>query len=247
MMEFLRRNQFNTTTSVVPPSGTGTVEYLFDRTTSKFYETAGATGTSVVLSVEFDQATVISHALLKSHNIKAGSIFYDSATANSLASWTGNSDTSNYFQWASTTVSSIQIQMDSPITALSEYKIGDLVVTERLTSFERNPAAKDYKPKRPKTRITHQMPDGGSKVFQVSQKFRADLSWNFITDSFKNELYTVYELADPFEFVPFPTSTAWDGFSKQVNWTNDWDFRHGTNDKTQGFNGKIQIMETPAG
>jgi hypothetical protein len=249
-MEFLKQNQYNTTTSIVPPSGSDVADALFDRSTTKYWETVGATGASVVLSIEFASPRVISHLLIQSHNMKRFRVFYDSATANTFptnVNVTTNSDTSSYFDLGSTTVSSLQIQMDSTTVAGVEYRIGELIATERLAVFERNPSADDYKPVRSKKRIVHEMPDGGVKVFEVSQKFRAEMRWGFITQTFHDSLLSVFELAEPFTFAPFPTTSAWDGFAKQVIWDGDFDFAHDTNDKAQGFGGKVRIREVAAG
>ena len=250
-MEFLKKNLSNTTTSVVVSSGSDVSDALFDRSTTKYWESVGATGASIVLSIEFPTPTVISHVILQGHNLKRFRLFYNSATANTFptnVNVTTNSDTSSYFGLGgSSTVSSIQLQMDSTTVAGAEYRIGELIATERLCVFERNPAADDYKPVRMKKRIIHEMPDGGVKVFEVSQKFKAEMKWGFITQTFHDSLLSVFDLAEPFSFIPFPTATSWDGQAKQVIWDGDFDFAHDTNDKAQGYGGKVRIREVAAG
>ena len=249
-MEFLKQNLYNTTTNIVVPSGTDVADALFDRSTSKFWESVGATAASIVVSIKFTTPRVVSHLLLQGHNLKRFRVFYNSVTANTFptnVNVTTNSDTSSYFNLGSTTVSSIQVQMDSTTVAGAEYRIGELIATERLCVFERNPAADDYSPVIMKKRVVHEMPDGGVKVYEISQKFRADMRWKFITTSFRDSLLSVFDLAEPFTFAPFPTATSWDGFAKQVVWDGDFDFSHDTNDKEQGFGGKVRIREVASG
>lgn len=246
-MEFLKENQLNTTTMVTPPSGTDSVEELFDRNTDKIWESVNQTGTAQVLSVEFGKNVVLSHVLLQNMNLKTYRIFYDSSTANSLANVTQNSDTSRYHSFASVTVASIQVQMNAPITSSEEYKIGELVLTERRCQFELNPSSKNYKPRRPKTRIKHDMPDGGSRVFEIADKFSAKIRLEFISDTFTSGLESVFESGEPNYFLPFPTTSSWDGKGYEVNWLNDFDFTYAENSRSQGQSGTIEIRQTQSG
>lgn len=244
-MEFLKQNLLNTTTMVTCDSGTGTVAALFDRNPAVDYNTDGyPSTTSTVLSVVFDAPTVVSHVMMQNINLKNFRIFYDSTTANSLAIVSGNSHTSYYLSFASITVNSINIQMDSAMTADTEKSIGELVVTEERLAFERNPASSNYKPEVKRAKIKHTMPDGGVSVFYIADKFKASLKWKFVTDSFRESLYDVFSEALPIYFVPFPTTTSWDGRAYEVLWTDDFDFTYDENSTTQGQGGSLTIEET---
>lgn len=244
-MEFLTANLLNTTTQAKVDSNTDTVEFLFDGNLKIGYSTEGySSNTSTILSIEFDSPTIISHVLMQVHNLKDFRVFYDSVTANSLDVTSSNSATSSYISFSSVTVSSIQIQMDQAMTADTEKEINELVIAERQTQFERNPNIKNYKPIIDRTQVRHVMPDGGITLFNVRDKFKTKLKWEFITQSFHDTLKDIYDDGDALVFVPFPTTTAWDGNGYEVVWSKDFDFKHSTNDKQQGFGGNIILEQT---
>lgn len=244
-MEFLNQNLINTTTMIIAETGTGLTQYLFDRNRNLGFETVDYTGaTKTVISIEFATPTVISNLMLQETNIIAFDGYYNSVTANALFSVTANSASSVYLQFASVTVSSFQLQLN---LSTAERTIGEMILTEKLLSFERNPAASNYTPAIDRKQIEHEMPDGGRVLFNIRDKFRANLSWKFITPTFHDNLLGVYESADPLYFAPFPTTSAWDGKAYEVVWTGDFDFRHSTNDREQGYSGGIMLRETPSG
>lgn len=246
LMEFLKQNKLNTTTMItVPANQTGTLAYLFDRNTGLGFTSVGYdSNTSLALTVTFPTPTVLSHVFLQHHNLAQYRVFYDGVTANSLAVVATNSETSTYHAFASTTVSSVTIQMDRAKTAATERQLGEFVVTERRLQFERNPSFKDYVPVVARKRIRHEMPDGGMAHFNIKNKFKAKLSWKFLSAVFAASLRTVYDEAAALYFLPFPTTTAWDGVAHEVLWDNDFDFADDENSRTQGKGGEIKLWET---
>lgn len=250
-MEFLRANYLNTTTMLKASTGTGTFAYLFNRNVGLGYSTVGhTTNTSTLISIEFQGPTVISNLLLLNHNFKQYRAFYNSATANTFTpaiSETTNSQTSTYFNFASITVNSIQIQVDAGIAADVEKKIGELIVTERRLQFPVNPSHENYKPAVRRAKVVHTMPDGGKAVFNIANKYEAKVKYEFISDTFTSQLETVWNEAQPLIFLPFPTTgSTWNGTAPEVVWVSDFDFRHGENSKTQGWTGDLELMETPS-
>ena len=249
-MEFLNQNDANTTTVINVDSGTATAQFLIDGNTKLQYSTEGYTSdTSSVITFSFASAQVLSQFIIQNHNLKDFRVFYNSATANTFtpdANVTGNSATSTYFSFASVTVSSVTLQMDSAQTADTERLIGQLIATERRLQFDRNPSTDDFDPVIRKKRIIHRMPDGGVTVYNIRDKYRATINLSFIEETFKDELDELYDSGDPVIFVPFPTTTSWDGVAHEVVWTNDFDFKHSDNAKSQGFSGKIRLEETPS-
>ena len=244
-MEFLSENLINTTTMIKVDSATGLTQYIFDRNRNIGYSTIGYTSnTASVISIELPTPEVVSHVLLQGTNISALKIFYNSSTANSLFAMSGNSAPGIYAEFNSTTVSSIQIQMDN---APGERSIAELIIGERILSFERNPAYDNYSPNIFRKQIEHEMTDGGRVLFNIRDKFRGKISWKFITSTFHAALRGVFEDPQPLYFVPFPTTTAWQSEAYEVVWTGGFDFRHSTNDKVQGFSGSIDMKETPSG
>jgi hypothetical protein len=244
-MEFLKSNRLNTNTMlVVPADNTGTQDYLLDRNPRIPFTSVGfESNSSLILSIVFPGPTVLSHVLLQNHNLKQFRAFYDSVTANALFTVTQNSATSTYHEFNSITVNTLQIQLDQAVTAATEK-------SERRLAFAVNPASANYKPVKKRTRIRHEMPDGGVKMLQISDKFRTSIEFSFITETFRGSLESVYDEGFAVVFVPFGTTTGWGGNGMgeayEVLWTNDWNFAHGTNDKTQGFNGSLLLEETPS-
>lgn len=247
-MIFLSDNYCNTTTQIyVDSANTLSVSNIIDRNVDSQWMTIGyATNTSTILSIEFDSATSISRIFLQNHNLKQFRIFYNSATANTFTpnlSFTTNSEGSNYLAINTVTVNSIQIQCDLAMTDDTEKKIGEIYIGNTLLSFERNPSAANYKPTLIKDRVIHRFPNKGVSTFVGKEKFKAEISWKFVTNSFTSQLLDLYTNNTILYFVPFPTSTAWDGIAYNMLWTNDFDFKYSDNNTSAGQGGKIVLEE----
>ena len=251
VMEFLDQNKLNTTTMVTTTaaSGSGTAQYAFDRNTSLGYTSVGYNSTTAtVFSVVFATPTVLSHLLIQSHNLKQFRAYYNSVTANSLfTAETTNSATSSYYSFASVTVNSIDLQMDDTIAGSVEKTFGELILSNRQLAFTVNPSVKNWKPTIFRKQIVHDMPDGGAKVYNIRDKFRASLEFDFITQAFHDSLKTQHSNALPLYFVPFPTTSAWDGAAYETVWIGDFNFKHADNSKTEGFDGSINLRQTAGG
>ncbi len=247
-MLFLRPNELNTTTIVrVDAANTLTVASAFDRDKGSQWTTIGyQTTTSTIFSVEFATSTVLDKFFILNHNLKQFRVFYNSATANTLnpnISETTNSATSNYYSFATTTVSSIQLQIDRATTADTERSIGEIYFGSLMLTFERNPNAASYRPMIDAQKVVHRMPNGGVTQFIVANKFKAQVSWKYLTEGFYTSLLNIYETGTTIMFVPFPTTTSWDGRAYECAWTNDFDFRHSSDNKDAGFGGAITLEE----
>jgi len=246
-MDFLSANLYNTTTQVIVNNNTAATEFLFDKNTDVDYTTSGYTGstTASAISIQFSEPTVISHIIIQNHNIRDWRIYYNSATANSIQTVSNNSATSTYISFSSITVSSVQFEHIAGMS-LAERNIGELIVSNRQIQFERNPSIDDFNPAIDRKQILHEMPDGGIVAYNIKNKYRATLAWDFITSTFHSQLKSVYTDSVPFIFVPEPTTTGWDGIANEVIWAGDFDFKHSTNDKNQGYSGKILLRQTPS-
>jgi len=249
-MEFCDKNFLDTISSVITDSGTGTISYLFDRNTDLDYQSSGYTAdTSTTLNITFSPAKVVSRILLQNHNLKQFRIYYNSATANTFSpdiNVSGNSDTNHYFAFSSTTVSSIQIQMDDVIETGQERSIGELVISDLKISLDHNPPAKDYKPILKKKKIRHEMPDGGVSIFNVDIKYKTKIKLKYLSDSLYSKFSDLYSEGEQFYFIPMGTTSSWNGAAYEVNWTNDFDFKYAEDSRTQGYEGNIVLEETPS-
>ena len=247
-MLFLRPNELDTTTMIkVDAVNTLTVSYALDRDKNTRWTTVGyGTSTATIFSIEFETSTVIDKFYLQNHNLKQFRVFYNSVTANTLTpniSETTNSATSNYYSFATVTVNSLQLQCDLATTVDTEKKVGEIYAGSLMLAFERNPNAASYKPLVDRQSVVHRMPNGGSTQFIVANKFKGDISWKYLTESFYNSLLNIYETATAIHFVPFPTTTSWDGKAYECIWTNDFDFKHSDSNKDAGFGGIIKLEE----
>lgn len=248
-MAFYKQNNLNTTTMVrVDAINTLTIANAFDRDRETRWETVGyGTNTSTIFSIEFPtNTTIISKIFLQNHNLRQYRIFYNSVTANTFTpaiSETTNSATSSYYTFNSITVSTIQVQVDRATTVDTEKRIGEIYIGDLMLELERNPNAASYKPILNRQKVIHRMPNGGVSLFIVDEKFKAEVSWKHVTESFTSQLLNVYTTNTTFVFVPFATTSAWDGNAYEMAWTNDYDFKHSDNNKSAGFGGKIMMEE----
>lgn len=245
LMEFLGQNKLNTTSMVAVDSGTASVENLFDRNTSFQHITIGYPGTSVTTIAISMSSAVISHVLLRNHNLKNFSIYYDGTTTNSLFSTTTNSATATYLAFASITVSSIHVRMVEAMDSLEKH-IGEILVAERKLVFERNPTINSYAPETYRKQVVHAMPDGGTTVFNIRDKFRAKLAWEYVTVDFRDDLMALYRTGEVLNFLTAPTATGWNGEAFEVAWLDKFDFRYSSNVQEAGFSGSILLQQTPS-
>ena len=244
VMEFLSQNLINTTTLFLVDSASTTTDLLIDRNPSNQYETDGySSNTSTIISVEFSSSTIISNVMLQNHNLKDFRIFYNSTTANSLGIFASNSETSTYLNFASVTVSSVQLQMDSAITS-AEKALGQFILSEKKLEFERNPEIKNYKPVIDRIQVRHIMADGGIVLHNIKDKYKVNMKFTFITESFYNSLLDIYKDSKPIYFIPFPTTSSWLGNAFEMVWSKDFDFKYSTNVRDIGYSGQLILEET---
>lgn len=248
VMEFLRANLINTTSMIKVDAGnTSTIAYLFDNNKKVGFSTSGYNSTTAAtISIEFAAGQIVSHVLLIGHNIKDYRVYYNSVTANSLAVVTTNSATMTYIAFASTTVSSIQIQMNDSIVGSMEKAIKELVISERQYQFERNPDIVDFKYYTNRKQVRHEMPDGGVALFNIRDKYKATINLDFFSSTSHDTLYTIYDAALPLCFVPEPTATGWNGKAYECVWPGKFDFKYATNGKQAGYSGSISLEESPS-
>ena len=247
-MEFLNANELNTSTQIVLNTGqnTDSADFLFDGNPKLQYTSIGftvASSSSIRITLP-TTTTIISHVLIQNHNLKNFSVGRDTTTTVIFSTTAAFSETSTYIEITSVTASAIIFTITGAQTASSERSIGQIVIGERQSQFERNPTIGDFKPTTFRKQTRHIMPDGGVALYNVRDKLKAKLSWDFITTSFHNTLKDIYDPGDPLVFIQFPTATAWTGEASEVVWSGNFDFKHSTNDKSQGFSGSINLEQT---
>lgn len=248
VMEFLSRNLFNTTTEITVQSNTNATQYLFDRHHELKYITVGyTTNTSTQITINFGTNTVISHLLLINHNLKDFTAYYNNTTTNLFTpniNVSGNSQTSSYLAFNSVTVTAVTLNITGAMTVDTERAIGELVLANRQLQFARNPNIGDFKPTLFRKQVKHEMPDGGISLYNIRDKYKANIGFKFISDAFRNNLYTIFTTYQPFYFLPYPTTTSWDGISYEVVWTGEFNFNYADNVKSNGWNGEIMLEQS---
>lgn len=255
-MEFIKANYLNTTTQISVNSNTLTAVNLFNRNPIYQYYSDGFNNdsTTTSITITFDATTAVSRIALMDTNAKAFNLFYDGATANSFtlvgadtttSFYANNTDIDKYFKFNTIQCSSITLEMKSTMVANSEKVLGLFVLSDLYFELPRIPSANNYKPKVQPKQIVHKMSDGGTRIHNVSKKKSVDMSYDYVSEDFRDLLESLYDLEAPFNFAKMPTSTGWDGFLFEAVWEGPFDFEeYSTNAESSGFSGAIRLRET---
>ena len=257
-MEFLRKNLFDTTTSFVVNSNTGTVANLFVRDIRYQYVSDGLAvdGTIATMRINFNETVSVSRIALLGMNLKQFRVYYNGVTANTFAltstgatsasNFSTNSETSLYMMAEAVDCTSVSIDMYSTIVANQNKAIGWLVVSNVLSDLDgRVPAAQKYTPLFSPKEIIHELSDGSFRNQVVDRKFSANISFDFIDESLKSEIKSVFDLHDDFIFAAFPTMTSWDQVVFPCIWAGPFEFNEFTdNALASGYSGSIKLLET---
>ena len=255
-MEFIERNFINTTGVISVESNTTTAKNMFNFDKRFQYLSDGFNNdlTSTVITINFDETTTVNRISMIEHNLKSFRLFYDGVTANafeltstaatSTANFNANSESAHYFFTTQVDVTSVSLQMDSTIVADSEKAIGIFVISALKLNFDRIPNAGGYTPLRIPKQVLHTMSDGGVRKHKSHDKWKVNLKFSDITESFRNSLFDIYEDTDSRIFVPFGTSASWDGILFDAVWVNQFEFyKFAENSTTQGHKGNIVLKE----
>lgn len=256
-MEFLESNFLNTTTQAVVNSGTDTVSNLFDRDIRFQYQSSGLNNDSTfaTIRINFNETMTVNRLALVEHNLKEFNIYYNGVTANSFvlsggstvsSSFITNSSTALYMRATSVAATSVSIDMKSTIVANAEKAIGFLVLSGLKLQVERDPSAKGYDPRLDPMEVVHTLSDGGTRVQNVSDKFKVKISYQYLSQTSRDSLKSIWSEHDEFMFSPFGTMSSWDGILFPCVWTGDFEFYKFSDDAANtGFSGKISLLETP--
>lgn len=253
-MIILKSNFFNTTTIASVTSGTDTVINMIDKVPATQYVTEGFAGDtlSTTVSIDFPSTQTVDKIVLKNHNLKDFSIYYNNTTTNVFSTdinFSTNSEINHYFTFDTiTTITNITLKLNATIIADQEKKIGELVISKLFYDFEadRLPSAKNYTPQIVRKQVRHEMSDGGVTLFNLAEKFKTTLRFEFVPTSTELVFKAIYDDNDPVNFISFETTSSWDGDLFEVNWTGQFNFlKFSANNKNIGFKGIMTLEETP--
>lgn len=256
-MEILTDNFVNTTTMITASQGgTSGAGFLFDRKREKQFGSGDASdATLTTIQIDFDSTlTSIDRIGLENMNFKKFKVYFNSASANlfsltsantGTSSWTQNSETSLYMILQSaTSFISMFIEVSSTMVAAQEKKIGQVWVAQKQFQFSNNPTAKEYKVDIARKEFVHNMSDGGTAIYVISNNWKADIKKTFVNESDHDDLKDIHDDWNPLVFTPFPTGTNWDSRIYACNWVGAWDFdNYSSNIKGNGFQGTIRLRE----
>lgn len=255
-MEFLTLNHLQTSTSLTVDSNTLSADNLLIRDATFQYVSSGFNddNTTASIVIAFDETQTVSRIALQGLNVKEFDIFYNGSTANSFditstsatitSQWTNNSETAMFLQVNSVDCTSVTLDLKSTQSANAEKAIGYIYLGDTKLVFPRIPASKNYKPKKNTKEIIHQLSDGGQRIHIIDKKFSTKIKFKYITESFRDNLETVWDEKNSFWFVAFETSTGWDEIFYKVVWPGPFDFYEYSQDsKTANFSGSITLNE----
>lgn len=255
--EILTQSYVNTTTQFVVNSNTATVENIFNRDVSFQYYSDGFNNdsTTVSMRISFDSTQTVSRIGILETNLKSFRVYYNGATASTFAMtstgattssyFTTNSETSMYLRCNAVACTSVSIDMISTQVSNSEKAIGFLYIGNTTLTFPIMPSSDNYDPKIDPEQMVHVMSDGGTRIHNVKNKMSAKISLSNISLSFRNSLRDLFNDRSVFTFVPFGTTTSWDGVLYEGVWPGNFEFYKYSNDAaSSGFSGTITIRET---
>lgn len=255
-MEFCYKNYLQTTTSIIVDSNTTLAQYLMDFDLRKQYVSTGYTGSTVTtIRINFDSTQTVGRIALLSHNLKGFTVYYNGVTANTFAFTSGsattttdfssNSNTSHYFVVNPVACTSVSIDLKSTIVSGQERALGYLFISNVLLDFERIPSAKDYDISLDKERVEHKMSDGTTRIQFVNKVWSSQIKFDYISQTFRDNLRDVYDMDTDFFFCPFPTLTSWDEILFPCVWSGNFKFHeYSDNAASSGFSGSINLKQT---
>lgn len=256
-MEFLKVNYINTSTQLAVNSNTLTAANIYRRDPFFQYYTDGKNSDvlPMTMTVTFGAPAQLSRLALLDINFKEFRIFYNGATANSFvltdgstnaSSYTTNAQTDLYLRFATITVDSITLEATKTITANQEKHIGLLLASDLYFASVRIPASGNYKPRRNPKQVEHTLSDGGTRIHTVRKKWSTTFSLDNIDKTLADNFEALFDLQSAFNFIPFGTSTAWDGLLFEANWPGAFEFyEYSDNASSSGFSGAVRLKETP--
>jgi hypothetical protein len=220
--------------SIAVSSGSTTAANMYDFDRSTRWLSSGSSDViqeSIVIS--FDSAQTINRICLLNTNFKKFTIKYDNAgwqnftnvyskkTDNSPVtgiSITTNSDIARYFEFDSVTTSSIQILIDTTITANAEKYLYELYIGYEIGTFISDLAAtpNDYKPMASYKRAQYlEKSNGGLIKIERANKYQAKVNLKQIWDA--ADIVILQTMFDYGEFAIYPCG-AYDQYTTERGW-----------------------------
>lgn len=254
-MEFFSQTYLETTTQIAVNSSTITIENIINPDVRYQYVSDALNNDSLTstITISFDATQSVDRIALMEFNAKKFNVYYNGVTANAFAmtnptttsNWTNNSATNMLIMATPVNCTSVTFDFYSTQVANNEKAVGYIYVGANELTFPRVPNSSSYTPLKDPKELIHEMSDGGTRRHVIQTKWSTSLKFKYITESFRDSLFSIFEDLSPKVFVPFGTGTAWDGILFEANWMGNFDFYKYSDDAvSSGFSGSINLKET---
>lgn len=250
-MQFLTANLANTTTSI--SLNTSTAGKLIDRTDSTFLAEF-LTTTSATFTANFTINNDMTTVVLKGCNFKNFSISHSGTNFTLInadtttSSWSANSATNLYLRFATITVGTLTLIVNSNTAGSLTHTCQQVWLMESLHVLEFNPRSNGYQPLVKRQQYNHKLVGGGWTQYLLEESYiDTNIKLDFVSEVERVALKNLYDRRREFSFIPFPTSTSWDNDIFEVIWTGDFKFdRYGRNEISEQYvyNGDMRLRET---
>jgi hypothetical protein len=234
-------------------SNTISSDYLISRDSTLQWVSSGFNDDALtsIITIDFGETLPVSRIGLIEMNFREFIVYYDGVTANtftvvpnSVSSLLSNSENSVFWRCETALASSVTIECSGTFVSGSEKAIGHAYFGDLLLDFERVPSSKNYKPIVTPQEVLHKMSDGSSRLQKIDKTFSASISFDNISETFRNDLEEIYNRGDSFVFVPFGTGASWDEILYSVVWSGPFNFyEFSDNASASGFSGSIRLSE----
>lgn len=155
--------------------------FMYDNDSkTKLMSSGSDDATPEVWTITFDRATAFNRIFIQGHNIKSGKIeYYNGSTYVDFSTpiaWSGNTVTSNLFEFNSVNCTAIKITMDTTMIANSQKSVMGVKVFSQLGEVSNNP--KEAKTDMPDAAKELKTSNGGVVFVYFGEKYKIKLSFD---------------------------------------------------------------------
>lgn len=245
-MDLLYKNHINTSTMFsINTGGSDGIDNVLSSDERFQYVSVGCPSdlAPISMAITFDSTVSISKIGLKGINWKNFMVYN---AGNMLEYIQNNSETSIYLTYSQFYCTTLLFYVISTQVANEEKALGYVVASDVITNFGgKVPSAQKYRPIYRSKKIVHELSDGSYRSQVFDKKFGCDIQLDFVSSTVKDDLRDAYNNNTDFVFVPFGTTTGWDGVMFPCIWANDFEFFEVTdNNAAGGHSGSIKFLET---
>jgi hypothetical protein len=224
---------------------------LLDKKSSNLFTWSAGTGTNTCLHLSLAAATNINVLLLQNINFSKFEIQINSLAVSPIgadtttAFWDSWTDENLYLEFSTIAAQTIDVYVYTT-TSGGDRECGQIIATELQYELPWNPNFSDYLPTLSGRRQQKIMSDGGIKTYSIAEKFKASFRLNYVPPSVTSGIRDLYNSDNSYIFVPFATTTGWDGDAWEINFVGEYNLKQAANNDTSDpyYKGSIIIAET---